>query len=153
NHPADSYLRFQNIDCRNWINLEDGEQGYYIFANHVEVVGGKVHDGPQETASHSSPCCHGFYVSGAYNVIDGVEIYNNSGIGLQFYNGYHIEELHDNIIRNCRVYNNGQRGSNSTSTGGIVSFGNNGLIYNNVVYNHARSFGIGTARANNTGIY
>src|SRR6266568_3585481 len=141
--PGDSYVRFQNIDVHDWTSSGNAPPGFYIFANHVEVLGGKVHNSPVGAACSpdTQADCHGFYIIGAYNLIDGVEIYNNSGYGIHLYNGYNPTFNHDNIIRNNRVHNNYI--APSCCGGGIlISRGANNMAYNNIVYNNRSVNGI-----------
>jgi parallel beta-helix repeat protein len=117
--------------------------------SHNEFLNLKVHD------NGSSRLDHGFYIQTSYSLIDGCDIYNNSGYGIHVYNGYGTGKLTDNtIIRNNQVHDNRGDGGVTLNHGdniefhdnfvynqrsGVeVSYGNptNTQISNNTIYNH-----------------
>jgi parallel beta-helix repeat protein len=126
----DNFLRFQNIEVHHWQGADT--HGFFVNSNHNEFLNVKVHDSPTDPANRH----HGYYIQGAYNLLDGGEIYNCTGYGIQLYNGYwsggNGGPVHDNIVRNVRIHNNG---GSSNSGGIVISKGNNNLVYNNVIYN------------------
>jgi parallel beta-helix repeat protein len=68
--------------------------------------------------------CHGFYVSGSNNLLDGLLLHHNNGYGVQFY----PQGNRGNTIRNS--VSHGNKGT------GIASLGNDNKVINNVVYNN-----------------
>jgi len=82
---------------------------------------------------------YGIYISGTNNVIDGCKFHDNNRYGIHMYNDG--GGVNDNIIRNTRVYNNGDNSAGCWGgcihPGMVVNSGSNNLIYNNLIYNNA----------------
>jgi len=75
--------------------------------------------------------------SSSNNLIEGNEIYRNSGWGIHIYND--AGGMRNNIIRNNRIHDNarvGRRGS------GIIVGGPGHLVYNNLVWNNANGIDV-----------
>ena len=68
--------------------------------------------------------CHGFYVSGSNNLLDGMLLHHNNGFGVQFY----PQGNRNNTIRNSISHSN--KGT------GLASLGDDNKVINNVVYNN-----------------
>jgi parallel beta-helix repeat protein len=112
------YVRLQNLEIKNYTR-----NGVQVGGNHNEFLHLRVH-------TSTAPRFHGFYVWGSDNLFDGIESYNNSGYGMQFYNAAG-DTVHRNIIRNSRIHHNGT----STNNGGIViSHGDGNQVHHNVIY-------------------
>jgi parallel beta-helix repeat protein len=75
--------------------------------------------------------------------VDGCEVYNNVGYGIQLFNGDNTTLVHDNILRNNRVHNNG----GSSTPGGItINHGDNNIAHDNIICNNeGEALGVGTA--------
>jgi parallel beta-helix repeat protein len=134
----------------NHIRIQDSEilnsvgQGITIFpgngysSDFNEVVRTKIHD------NGTSDFDHGMYVTANNTLIDGNEIYNNTGWGISKY-----PSGDSNIIRNNRVHTNATLGKRGD---GILLYGgSNNQAYNNVVW--ANDNGIGTGKETNSKIY
>jgi len=141
-------------------------------ANHIRLTSGEVKNAPGQGIATITPADttvfneflalkvhdngsargrlgHGFYLESADNVIDGCEVYNNAGYGMQIYNGYHgpTDRTDNTIVRNNRIHDN--RGD-----GGVtISHGNNILVYNNLVYNHVHGVAVAYGSPTNTQLY
>ena len=80
------------------------------------------------TGNRPSPAmdgfCHGFYIDSDHNVLDGVRVHHNNGNGVQFL----LNGNRSNTIRNSRSHDNHSLG--------IVSFGDDNKIINNVIFNN-----------------
>jgi parallel beta-helix repeat protein len=78
-----------------------------------------------------------FYLNTPNNVIDGVEIYDVTGTGIQLYSGYGWPPS-NNIIRNSRIHDIVRgRPSDGGHTGwAIILEAYNTKIYNNIIYNN-----------------
>ncbi len=76
---------------------------------------------------------YGIYVEGPNNLIDGCNIYDTSGAGVQIYNSTG-DAPDNNIIRNNRIHDITRTGS-LDEVWGIIRTGANNQIYNNVIYN------------------
>ncbi len=157
---GDQYVRFQNLNVYGWVS---NNHGYFIFANHVEIIGGNVHD-PAAFTDHScdssvSAACHGIYLHGGYNLIDGVTLYNVTGFCIHQYGQYPNTPnsnsiIRNNIIHDCGIPTSAASGGILTSGGGSGNIAQNNLVYNNIVYNIPLGAGIGVAYNNaNTQVY
>jgi parallel beta-helix repeat protein len=137
----DNHIRFQNVEIKNWEGFDAA--GVFLYSNYNEFLNCKVHDGSVAGRAH------GFYIGGSHNLVDGCEIYNNVGYGIQLYNANNTTLVHDNILRNNRVHNNG----GSSNQGGItINHGDDNIAHDNIVCNNdGESFGVSTA--DNTQIY
>src|SRR6266568_4542114 len=96
---------------------------------------------------------YAFYVAGQNWTFDGCSMYDNGGYGGQFYHSA-SNDVNNNTIKNCRVYNNGFN-FNETTGGVALTSGSNNIAYNNVVYRN-NGYGLQTASLNggtNTRLY
>ncbi len=95
-------------------------------AAYIEFINLKVHDNGLNRLDH------GFYIAIPHALIDGCDIYNNSGYGIQVYESAcsTYDCANNTTIRNSRIHDN--RGD-----GGVtLNHGSNILFYNNLVYNN-----------------
>jgi hypothetical protein len=138
------HIRFQNLEVKNW--KDPNSSGVFVYADYNEFLNLKVHDSP--TGSEA----HGVYILGSHNLVDGCDVYNNSGYGIQVYNGNDNTAAHDNIIRNNRVHDNYI--APSCCGGGItLNSGDNNVAYNNLVYQNGADAAISVSySAGNTHI-
>jgi parallel beta-helix repeat protein len=75
---------------------------------------------------------HGLYISSSDNLVDGCEIYNNSGWGVHVYDESNKKgKVNDNLISNNKIYRNGKSGRGS---GVILSSGSGNQAYNNEIW-------------------
>lgn len=80
---------------------------------------------------------YSFYIQSDNNLIDGCNLYNNEGAGIQVYNG-HGQTANNNIIRNCSIHD--QTRSPDTRVWGIIlASGSATQVYNNIFYNNGGS--------------
>ncbi len=94
--------------------------------------------------THSS---YGVYCSGPSNLVDGNNIYDVSGYGIQVYNAG-SDPADNNIVRNNRIHDI-TRSGDLDQCGGIIIGGSTNYFYNNRIYN----ISVGNTNANNAGIY
>ena len=121
------HIRIQNSEVKN-----ASQQGIHGGAGPtaIEFINLKVYNNGSNRGDH------GFYISIPSALIQGSDIYNNSGCGIQVYGG-----LTDNTtIRNNRVHDN-------RDCGVTLNHGNNILFYNNSVYDNV---GTGVAVSHGT---
>ena len=133
------YIRFQNSEVKN--SPRSGIGGG-AGASHIEFVNLRVHDNGGDRLSH------GFYVAMQYTLIDGCDIYNNGGYGIQIYDSScTTNDCADNTtIRNSQIHDN--RGD-----GGVtLSYGSNIVFEHNFVYNHLNGVEVSYGNPNNTRI-
>lgn len=112
------HVRFQNIEAKNAAMscfLQNAGSTFFEFINN------RVHNNGRNASLD-----HGFYLNGADNLIEGNDIYSNTAHGIQIY-----PNPQRNIIRRNKIHGNGTLGS---TTYGIVAYGDNNKIYNNLVY-------------------
>jgi len=119
------YIRIQNGEFRNslhWngIFVQDDTTIFNEFIN-LKIYG----NGEENTNQH-----HGIYIRGDDNIIDNCEIYNNTGYGVHIYGK--SQEPARNIVKNSRIYNNGERGL-------ILGSGTDNVAYNNLIYGNEKS--------------
>jgi parallel beta helix pectate lyase-like protein/uncharacterized protein DUF1565 len=116
------HIKLQNSEIKN--APSNGIQGY--DAAYIEFINLKVHN------NGSSRWDHGFYIAMQHTLIDGCDIYNNSGYGIQVYNGHctTYDCADHTTIRNSSIHNNRGTGGVTLSYGRNISFSNN-IVYNN----------------------
>jgi parallel beta-helix repeat protein len=125
---AAHHIRFQNGEVKNAWSL-----GFSLFGigenQAVEVLNTKIHDIHQQSGSGGG---FAFYIQSSDNIIDGCEMYNLDGYGVQFYNGYTFDSVDRNVVSNNKFYNTGF----VRFFGGItVNHGTDNKIFNNIFYN------------------
>jgi len=125
------HIRFRNSAILNAANqgvsiLKDGgaspDFNEFIKVEVAYTAWNRTCNGSSEGAK--AGYCHGFYVSGSNNLLDGISLHHNNGYGVQFY----PQGNRGNTIRNSVSYSN--KGT------GIASLGNDNKVINNVVYNN-----------------
>jgi hypothetical protein len=133
------HIRLQNGEVKNAHGLGPacslgppevcpGGQGIQAGAGatFLEFINLKVHDNGLNRLDH------GFYIAAPNSLIEGCDIYDNSGYGIQVYESACSGCANDTTIRNNRIHDN--RGD-----GGVtLNHGNNIFFYNNLVYNNPR---------------
>ena len=132
----------RNIEIKN-----QKYNGLYISANDVQIINCKIHDAmPASTIFGQGSFYYGIYAHDGSNIlIDGNEVYHNSGGGIHAYPGP-IDNL---VIRNNSVHDNNF--VFNSKIGGIITYGNpitaisNTQIYNNLVYNNGSDPSAGNA--------
>jgi len=130
-----TYIRFENVEIKN------APSSGVLRGRYCEFISCKIHHNGSDNLDH------GLYVSSHHNLVEGCEIYNNSGYGIQ---NYGSDNPGYNIYRNNRFYNNGLAGI-------VVSDADYNKVYNNLFYDNGTrgifvQFGgpIGTEVYNNT---
>jgi parallel beta-helix repeat protein len=120
--PGAQYIRLQNSEVKN--ASTHGIQGY--DAAYIEFINLKVHD------NGSSRLHHGFYIAIQHALIDGCDIYNNSGYGIQVYDSTCTTNncADYTTIRNNSIHDNRGDGGVTLNYGRDILFSNN-LVYNN----------------------
>jgi hypothetical protein len=126
------HVRFQNGEVRNVPG--QGVQGGFgnRLTTDVQLINMKIHHNGNPARPNSASggrFDHGIYAAIQNLMIDGCEIYENTGYGLHIYDSGG-GNASNSIIRNCRIYNNHGDG------GVILSNGDNMQFYNNIVYNN-----------------
>lgn len=112
--------------------------GLYISANDIHVINCTIHDQFSETGLPGYRYYGIYFHDGNNGLIEGNDIYNNPGGGIQVYPG----PISNLVIRNNKIHDN-----NSTihsPIGGIVVSGSgymvsNVSLYNNLLYNNGSS--------------
>ena len=122
--------------------------GVFVSSMNNELINVKSHDNGGQHNCNGIPGfgSHGFYVWAGSNLFDGVEAYNNAQMGMQLYNS---SGAPSNItVRNSFFHNNSILGNGA----GLVAYGNNHVIYNNIFVNDPRS-GVGIGSAGNNQVF
>jgi hypothetical protein len=137
------HIRFQNGEVRN--AMGQGVQGGYggTTTTNLELVNMKIHHNgsPVEGPSYGGRFDHGVYVAIQGLLIDGCDIYENTGYGIQIYDSSGGNSS-GTVIRNTRVHDNHGDG------GVILSYGSDIQFYNNVVYNNQTGVGVNYGASN-----
>jgi parallel beta-helix repeat protein len=116
-------------------------------ASFVEFINNKIHHNGRSWLDH------GLYLTGSNNLLEGNEIYSNSGYGVHIYSATAGDNPSNNIIRGNIVRDNATSGADSGAGILVASGGTNNLVYNNIVRNNP-SHGIQVAyRARGTKVY
>lgn len=146
----------RNTKAQNGINMSAFLNAPLDAAGYNEIIGVKIHDNLAIQALGSSYSgSYGIYSSSNYNVIDGNEIYNNSGYGVHVYSG--AWPIRNNIVRNNRIHDNAKNGTGKGNGIGLYS-GANHEAYNNVIWGTNNSgitinYGAQNAKVYNNTVY
>jgi parallel beta-helix repeat protein len=74
---------------------------------------------------------HGFYISTSDNLVEGNEVYDNEGYGINLYDDSGTKEVTRNVVKNNNVYRNGRHGG--TAYGIVVAWGDKNVVSGNAV--------------------
>ncbi len=142
------HIRIQNTEVKNV--LGQGIFGEY-GASYIELINLKIHHNGQPEASiengggNGGRFDHGIYMSIPHLLIEKCDIYENTGYGIQIYDGG--GSISDNtVIRNNRIHDNHGDGNVT------LNHGNNIQFYNNIVYNALNGVEV-SYRVTNTKVY
>jgi hypothetical protein len=130
------HLRFQNLDIKGAIKGTSRSQCVLITDDNNTSSGANEFINCTVHGSGYDDFSHGFYLAARNNLVDGCEIYDFPGAGIQVYNGSGGTRTNGNVLRNNLI-----RDGRSTTTGqrhwGMVIYGADQGIqaYNNVIYN------------------
>jgi parallel beta-helix repeat protein len=130
----------RNLEIKNFKN----HSAVFIKANNITIQNCRLHDQISTTGLPGTRHYGIYFSAGTDGVIEGNDIYNNPGGGIQVYPG----PINNVIIRNNTVRNNNTYPD--IPWGGIVVSGGNGpitnvSIYNNVFHNNGSSSTAGTS--------
>jgi hypothetical protein len=153
---GDNYIWYRNAEVYNgwWSGISTFQQPGWPLLD-IRFTNLKIHDNGQEGPSHSGGPAHGIYISGGGTtaggpfLVDTCELYNNRGdensFGITVYTG-DANTLNNVTIRNSIIRNN--------SYGAQVGFGNNHLVYNNIIKdNVGMGLDVAYGSPNNARIY
>lgn len=110
-----------------------------------EFLGLTVHGGGPGGSCGISCTNYCIYLAGPNNLVDGCNLYDSQGSGLQIYNGGG-DPATGNIVRNTRIHDISRAGD--TRVNGILVAAPGNFIYNNLIYNITYTY-----TAGNAGIY
>lgn len=134
-HEKASDIELSNLDIRNGHGMLGSAIVVIAGSPRVTIRGSKLHDISQYPVD--KPGNHGIYMQGTFGLIEGNEIYNIQGYGIQLYSS--IGNVNDNIVRYNTIRKTGQPTIN-TEGGIYAASGNRNKVYGNLVYN---SYGAG----------
>jgi hypothetical protein len=163
-----NHIRIMNGEVRNIYG--QGIQGGFqsTTTTHLELINLKIHhNGNPVVVSQPPPAGpggsggvydHGIYIAIQFALIDGCDIYANTGNGIQIYNSQggignntviRNNRIHDNLGNqnvtlnhsdNLQFYNNlVYNGKSGVSVNYSVT---NTKVYNNTIYNHSSGYGV-----------
>ncbi len=118
--PSAHHIRVMNCEIKN-----APEQGILIVgtgADDNEFINLDVHD------NGTTEFDHGIYVCTDRNLISGCSFYRNAGWGIHIYSEDEGYEPDENVVRNCRAYDNGQAGDRSVGIG--IYTGHDNVVHN-----------------------
>ncbi|MBX3332147.1 MAG: right-handed parallel beta-helix repeat-containing protein [Nitrospira sp.] len=123
----------RNIEIKNFL-----VSGLYISANDIQVINCTIHDQFSETGLPGHRYYGIYFHDGTNGLIEGNDIYNNSGGGIQAYPG----PISNLVIRNNKIHDNNT--TIHSPIGGIIVSGSgyavsNVSVYNNLFYNNGSS--------------
>lgn len=128
--PSPSHIRVINCELRN----ARGSAAVVAGEDH-QFFNCHVHDNGHVKSEH------GFSISGGHNLIQGCDIYHNSGCGICISSNV-TETAGNNVLRGNRIHNNGLalvRGNSLNGIGGYgigIHSGRKNLVYDNVIWNN-----------------
>lgn len=112
--------------------------GLYISANDIQVINCSIHDQISETGLPGQRYYGIYFHDGSNGLVEGNDIYNNPGGGIQAYPG----PISNLVIRGNKIHDNNL--TIHSPIGGIIVFGagnpaSNVSVYNNLIYNNGSS--------------
>jgi len=146
------HIRFQNAEV---IAGAIGSSAAICLGGHAkigatgsnEVINVKIHGGGLSGSCGFECSSYGVYIAGPNNLVQGCDIYDTSGMGIQIYN-YTGDAPDNNILRQNRIHDISRTGS-PDQVFGILVAGSNNQVYNNVIY----GITAGNVNSINSGIY
>jgi PKD repeat protein len=150
---ASNHIRFSNCEIENAVNGSGPQQGVLITnasgenTDNNEFINCQVHDNGKSSLEH------GFYIESSYNLIQGCDVYNNAGYGIQVYKGGGVngQDASYNTICDSAFHDNSQHGNSGNAGIGLFT-GDGNVAYNDLVWNNPRGIAVGYG-ATNTDIY
>jgi hypothetical protein len=133
-----NHLRFQNLEIKNspWSGIMGGGS-YHEFIN-LKVH----HNGMWTTTAGYGPGANGAYLWTMNSFINGGEYFDNLCYGVRFFDSDPSKSADGNVVRNARLYRNGNTvafngtANCSSGGGGIVLADRNNAAYNNLIYDN-----------------
>lgn len=129
------HFTLRNLEIKNFKNVS----AVYVSANDITIQGCKLHD-QVSTLKTAGTYHYGIYFhNGANGLIEGTEIYNNAGGGLQIYPG----PINTLVVRNNTIHDNNTK--TTIHIGGIVIATDkvqtitDVRVFNNIIYNNGSS--------------
>ncbi|MEO8256964.1 MAG: right-handed parallel beta-helix repeat-containing protein [Acidobacteriota bacterium] len=131
------HIRFQNAEA---IAGMSGGAAAIVLGSHNrigatganEIINARIHGGGLPGQCGYQCASYGIYIEGPNNLIEGSDIYDTSGAGIQIYNA-EGDSPDNNIVRNNRIHDITRAGS-LDEVWGILVLGANNQIYNNVIH-------------------
>lgn len=124
------HIRVQNTEIK-----DAPHSAFLVGGDFHEFLNLNMHNNAWSDVSGDHKWGYSMYITGNYNLIDGVVAKDTGGYGLVIYN-HATGNAHDNIIRNSTIISSGfvqaERGA-----GIQVGNGTGNQIYNNVIYGGA----------------
>jgi hypothetical protein len=120
------HIRFQNMEIKDSpVTCIKGDGAFTEWIN-IEVHGCAWNPSNPEVGGH------GMYMSSDHMLLDHVHLHHNiNGYGVQFSCEGCGGRVHDNILRNSIIHDNG--------AGGVILYPNN-MAYNNVIYHNRNAY-------------
>lgn len=137
------HLRFINGEVKNAVGTSGINTSYHNDKSpgntSHQFINMHVHhnglDTSYYTAIHKAPHHHGFYIETSDNLIEKCQIHDNAGWGIHQYRFEDGIRIKNNIYRNNLFYNHG--------SGAItINYGDDNLIYNNIVWKNLHGINI-----------
>ncbi|TAL56740.1 MAG: T9SS type A sorting domain-containing protein [Bacteroidetes bacterium] len=146
-----NHIRIQNAEIKN--AAQQGVLVSGLYSGYNEFINLNVHNN-RGVGSLDPDHYHGFYISTSNNLIEGSVISSNTGFGVHVYEEDFAlyGRVDNNIVRNNRIYNNGNY-TGSYAAGIIISSGDNNTAYNNLVWSNNRGIHIAYFNPTNTKVY
>lgn len=137
------HIRVKYADIQAWTGDNSGVSSgaampIEIFGSLSTAQGGyefqhlTLHGGGRHITNDFNDNAYGIYLAAPNSLVEYCTIYDTQGAGLHIYNDDGTQ-VNNNIIRN-NVIRNLSRNSNIGQLWGIINYGPNAQIYNNVVY-------------------
>jgi len=128
-------IRFNHVNIGNSTTSSTGAGMITGNAAYIEYLHMKIYNaGAGNCSTYANQGCYGFYVNGHHLLFDDIEVYDHGGTGLVIYHSG-FTDVHDNVVRNSKFYNNGYNDARGYAGNGfILTSGDNNVAYNNVLW-------------------
>ena len=132
--PVNNIL-FDGVNMGNSTTSSTGAGMITGNATFIEYRNMRIYNaGAGNCSFYADQGCYGFYVNGHHLTFDNIEVYDCGATGLVIYH-QNSTDVHDNVVKNSRFYNNGYNDRRGLAGNGfILTSGDNNVGYNNIVY-------------------
>ena len=126
--PPPCHIRVINCEL-----MHSNGSGVFMVGEDDQFINCRIHNN-----GHSKKA-HGLYVGSQHSLIQGCDIYGNSGWGIHLYNGS-APTAANNVIRGNRVHDNDRSGQGCPPIG--LHTGAKNLVYDNIIWGNCHGLAV-----------